>query len=164
MAHEHSYRVAVTWTGRRAPGTTEPRGRIWQHEVSAAGPGAILGSADPAFGGDRLRWNPEQLLVSALAQCHMMWYLGLCHNAAVVVTAYVDEAVGTLTASGHGGQFTEVVLHPQVTVAAEDMVEAAAALHADAHRACFIANSVNFPVRHEPRIAVADERVGQLFL
>jgi organic hydroperoxide reductase OsmC/OhrA len=51
-----------------------------------------------------------------------------------------------------GGRFTEVVLRPRVTVASEDMVEAATGLHADAHRACFIANSVNFQVKHEPVI------------
>ena len=31
----------------------------------------------------------------------------------------------------------------------------ARALHADAHAKCFIANSVNFPIRHEPVFHVA---------
>ena len=47
------------------------------------------------------------------------------------------------------------VLHPVVTVADESMIEAARAAHAEAYAACFIANSVNFPVKHEPTILVA---------
>jgi organic hydroperoxide reductase OsmC/OhrA len=68
------------------------------------------------------------------------------------VTGYVDHAHGTMIETGQGGRFTEVVLRPQVSVASPAMVEAAMALHAAAHRACFIASSVNFPVRHQPRV------------
>src|SRR3546814_10407276 len=73
----------------------------------------------------------------------------------VVVVGYEDDATGTMVVEGMGGRFTEVVLHPRVTVADASMVEAAAAAHKDAHEWCFIANSVNFPVRHEPTITVA---------
>jgi organic hydroperoxide reductase OsmC/OhrA len=52
-----------------------------------------------------------------------------------------------------GGRFTEVVLRPRVTVASAGMIEAATALHAEAHAKCFIASSVSFPVRHEPVIS-----------
>jgi organic hydroperoxide reductase OsmC/OhrA len=55
---------------------------------------------------------------------------------------------------GNGGAFAEVVLHPQVTVADESMVDAAIAAHHDAHEWCFIASSVNFPVRVEPTVTV----------
>jgi organic hydroperoxide reductase OsmC/OhrA len=48
------------------------------------------------------------------------------------------------------------VLRPRVRVAAPAMAEAAGTLHARAHELCFIANSVNFPVRHEPVTDVAD--------
>ena len=54
--------------------------------------------------------------------------------------------------TGEGGRFTEVVLRPQVSVASPAMVEAAMALHTATNRACFIASSVNFPVRHEPHV------------
>lgn len=85
----------------------------------------------------------------------MLWYLHKCAVAGVVVTGYTDTATGTMAESADGGRFTEVVLHPAVTVAAQEMAETALALHADAHKACFIANSVNFPVRHEPTVHVA---------
>ena len=53
------------------------------------------------------------------------------------------------------GRFTEVVLRPRVIIAAKGMADAARRLHADASAKCFIANSVNFPVKHEPTIELA---------
>jgi organic hydroperoxide reductase OsmC/OhrA len=153
MARVHTYDTVMTWTGNRGTGTSGYRDYERAHEVTADGPAAIAGSADPAFRGDPARWNPEQLLVAALSQCHMLWYLQLCTDAGVVVTGYVDHAHGTMTENGEGGRFTEVVLRPEVSVASPTMVDAATELHAAAHRACFIASSVNFPVRHEPRVA-----------
>jgi organic hydroperoxide reductase OsmC/OhrA len=120
------------------------------------GPRPIEGSSDPAFRGDRARWNPEQLLTAALAQCHMLWYLHLCAATGVVVTGYADEAVGTMREDPDGGgRFTEVVLRPRVTVQSADMIERAASLHREAHEKCFIASSVAFPVRHKPVISIA---------
>jgi organic hydroperoxide reductase OsmC/OhrA len=155
MARSHTYETVVTWTGNRGTGTSGYRDYSRDHDVAAAGRADIAGSSDPAFRGDRSRWNPEQLLVAALAQCHLLWYLHLCADAGVVVTGYVDRAGGTMTETGDTGHFTEVVLRPEVTVASPDMVEPATRLHADAHRACYIANSVNFPVRHEPTVVTA---------
>ncbi len=155
MARLHTYETVVTWTGNLGTGTSGYRDYGRDHEVAADGPGLIAGSSDPTFRGARDRWNPEQLLVASLSQCHMLWYLHLCADAGVVVTGYVDHPVGTMTEHGDGGQFTEVVLRPRVTVADPDMTEAATRLHAEAHRACYIANSVNFPVRHEPAVTAA---------
>jgi organic hydroperoxide reductase OsmC/OhrA len=152
MSRQHTYPVVVTWTGNRGTGTSGYRAYNRDHEVTAEHRPAIAGSSDPAFRGDAERWNPEQLLVASLSQCHMLWYLHLCADHGVVVTGYVDRATGTMREGGGAGHFTEVVLRPEVTVADPAMVEPAAGLHTDAHRACFIANSVNFPVRHEPRV------------
>lgn len=154
MARVHTYDTVVTWTGNLGTGTSGYRDYSRDHDVAADNRKTIAGSSDPAFRGDPSRWNPEQLLVAALSQCHMLWYLHLCARAGVVVTGYVDHALGTMSETGDGGRFTEVVLRPRVTVAAPAMVEAATSLHAEAHRACYLANSVNFPVRHEPRIEV----------
>ncbi len=152
---EHEYRVGVEWLGNRGSGTSGYRDYGRQLVVRAAGKShEIDASADATFRGDADRWNPEDLLVTALAQCHMLSYLHMAVRAGVVVTAYTDEAVGTMVQEGLGGRFTEVVLRPVVTVADESMVEAARAAHAEASEHCFIANSVNFPVRHEPMIVV----------
>jgi organic hydroperoxide reductase OsmC/OhrA len=156
---EHGYRVTVRWTGNTGAGTAGYRGYGRDHDVTGDGkPTLIQGSADPAFVGDPQRWNPEELLVSSLAQCHMLSYLALCALKGVVVTGYEDAATGTMReTAGGGGQFTEVVLHPVVTVAEEAMVETATALHEEAHRVCFIASSVAFPVRHAPEVTAGGQ-------
>ncbi len=154
MPRTHSYDVTVTWTGNRGQGTSGYRDYSRDHEVTADGRAPVAASSDPAFRGDPARWNPELELTAALAQCHMLWYLHLCAVAGVVVTGYADDAHGTMaeTADG-GGHFTEVVLRPRVTVADATMIEKAASLHREANARCFIANSVNFTLRHEPVIA-----------
>ena len=157
MGREHEYAVTVRWTGNTGSGTAGYRAYGRDHDVLAAGKPAIRASADPAFGGDPLRWNPEDALVASLSQCHMLTYLALCARHGVVVTGYDDTAVGRMAeTAGHSGHFTEVLLRPVVTVAEEAMTEQAAALHARAHETCFIANSVNFPVRHDPTVLVRE--------
>jgi organic hydroperoxide reductase OsmC/OhrA len=150
---KHTYAVSVTWTGNQGTGTSGYRDYSRDHDVDGDGPHTIEGSSDPAFRGDRTRWNPELELTAALSQCHMLWYLHLCAEAGVVVLSYSDDAVGTMEEAGDGsGRFTEVVLRPRVIIASASMIEAAYRLHGQAHKKCFIANSVNFPVRHEPAI------------
>ncbi|MFQ5520678.1 MAG: OsmC family protein, partial [Candidatus Methylomirabilia bacterium] len=101
--------------------------------------------------GDPSRYNPEELLVAALSACHMLWYLHLCTDAKIIVTDYMDHASGTMVLTADGsGHFTAVVLKPSVTIQRGGDVTLAERLHARAHQLCFIANSVNFPVRCEP--------------
>ncbi|MCG5219557.1 OsmC family protein [Streptosporangium soli] len=155
MPRTHGYDVTVTWTGDRGTGTSGYRDFDRDHDVTADGVPTITGSSDPAFRGDSHRWNPEQLLTAALSQCHMLWYLHLCAVAGVVVTGYTDTAHGTMEESADGGgRFTQVTLRPHVTVASQDMVEKAVSLHEPANEKCFIANSVNFPVLHEPVVTI----------
>ncbi len=151
MARRHSYTVTVDWTGNLGTGTSGYRDYARSHEISSPGKPAIAGSSDPAFRGDRARWSPEDLLVASLSACHKLWYLHLCAEAGVVVEAYTDEAVGVMEESADGGgQFVEVVLRPAVKLAPGSDPAKALALHHDAHGKCFIARSVNFPVKCEP--------------
>ncbi|NKY49564.1 OsmC family protein [Nocardia vermiculata] len=144
---EHRYRVDVVWTGA----TTDYRTYSRNHEVLAPGPPPLPASADPVVGrGDPDRWNPEQLLVASLSQCHMLWYLHLAVEAGIVVVDYLDEAEGVMNAR----RFEQVTLRPRVTITDAALTERARALHEQAHERCFIANSVNFPVHHEPDIRV----------
>lgn len=156
MSDQHHYAVAVEWLGNRGTGTSGYRDYGRQLVVRAEGKQhEIVASADRTFHGDRDRWNPEELLVAALAQCHMLSYLHMAVRAGVVVVAYEDHAHGTMVQEGLGGQFAEVTLRPFVTVAEESMIGAAHSAHAEAHEHCFIARSVNFPVQVDPRIVVA---------
>ena len=150
---DHRYTLTVTWTGNTGEGTSTYCGYKRTHRVTAEGPPELLGSADRTFHGDRERWNPELLLLASLAQCHMLSYLHVCVAAGVVVTHYVDRPTGSMkTESDGSGRFTEVVLHPEIVVADETMIEAATRAHHRANEMCFIANSVNFRVRHEASV------------
>ncbi|WP_308798731.1 OsmC family protein [Agromyces silvae] len=155
MTREHHYELALSWTGNDGEGTKTYRSYRRDHVVSAPGAPQIPGSSDPAFRGDPSRWNPEQLLVASLAQCHLLWYLHFAASAGVVVVGYEDAPTGTMVedAAG-GGRFSEVTLRPRVTVAAGTDPALAASLHAKVGDVCFIARSVNFPVRHDATVAV----------
>jgi organic hydroperoxide reductase OsmC/OhrA len=157
MNHQHHYRVDVEWTGNRGTGTDGYRNYSRDHVIRIAGKPELAGSSDPTFRGDATRHNPEDMLVAALSTCHMLSYLHMATVAGVVVTAYTDAAEGTMASEGDGGRFVEVVLRPVVTISAASDPGKAEAAHEAAHHACFIANSVNFPVRCEPRIVVASD-------
>jgi organic hydroperoxide reductase OsmC/OhrA len=151
---QHDYHAQIRWTGNTGQGTADYRGYSRQHQIRIEGKAVIEGSSDRPFRGDPALHNPEDLLLSALSSCHMLSYLHLAAVAGLVVTAYVDEADGHMVTEGDGGHFTEVVLRPCVTLVAGSDAARAEVLHEAAHHACFIANSVNFPVRCEPRIVI----------
>jgi organic hydroperoxide reductase OsmC/OhrA len=130
MQHDHNYRVRVEWQGNRGTGTSGYRDYSRAHLISAEGNShTIDGSSDKPFHGDAERWNPEEMLLASLSQCHMLSYLHVAVKRGIVVTAYEDDAVGTMRQEGDGGRFVSVTLRPRV-----------------------IANSVNFPVHHEPTV------------
>ncbi|MGX5697606.1 OsmC family protein [Agromyces soli] len=157
MLGEHHYAVEVEWQGDRGTGTSGYRDYSRRHAVRSAGKlHEIAGSSDRTFHGDRERWNPEELLLAALSQCHMLSYLHVATNHGVVVVGYRDQAVGTLSEDGRGGgAFVSATLRPVVTVADASMAVLAQSLHAEAAEKCFIAASVAFPVGHEASVVVA---------
>ncbi len=156
MNGEHRYALRSEWTGNRGTGTSGYRDYDRAVTISIAGKPALEASSDKPFRGDPSKWNPEDLLLASLSECHLLSYLHACVTAGVVVVSYSDEATGLMTEDGRGGgAFTEVVLHPRVVVAEASMIEAAEAAHAQANAWCFIANSMNFPVRHEAQVTAA---------
>lgn len=151
----HRYAVTSTWTGNAGSGTTGYRDYRRDVTISVAGKHDLQASADRAFHGDATRWNPEDMLLAALSECHLLSYLHACAARGVVVTDYVDDAEGTLTLTGNAGRFESVRLRPRVSVEDPSMIDDALAAHNDAHEWCFIANSVNFPVAVEPVVTSA---------
>jgi organic hydroperoxide reductase OsmC/OhrA len=151
----HSYDVRVAWTGNTGVGTAGYADYRRDTVTTAGDKDGLLGSSDPNFRGDPARWNPEELLLTSLSQCHLLWYLDLVARAGVVVTDYVDEPSATMVLNSDGsGQFQRVVLRPSVTITDPDDRSRALELHSRAHDMCFIARSVNFPVDCEPTVGV----------
>lgn len=151
MSKTHTYEVRVHWTGNRGSGTSGYRDYGRDHLIRVGTRPPIEGSSDAAFRGDPQRYNPEDLLVASVSSCHMLWYLHLCAEAGVIVTGYEDDPLGTMVENADGsGRFTRVVLRPRIALSVGADRERAAALHAEAHRFCFVANSVTFPIVCEP--------------
>lgn len=151
MKRQHNYKTTLQWSGNKGTGTVNYKAFERSYIISIENKPDILGSADPAFLGDKTKYNPEEFLVASLSSCHMLWYLHLCSEAGVVVTDYLDNATGLMVeTSNGGGRFTKVILYPVVMVEENSMIQKANELHKKANELCFIANSVNFEVEHNP--------------
>lgn len=156
MAHEHNYKLKAVWTGNTGEGTKNPRSYDRSHTVSIQGKPELSLTTDNAAVGDKTKLNPEDLLVTAIASCHMLSYLYVCAIEGIVITAYTDNATGIMIENDSGGgSFKEVTLNPVCTVADEGMVDRAIELHHNAHDVCYIANSVNFDVKCNPTCTIA---------
>lgn len=153
-SHPHLFVCHLAWTGAGRGETTSYGAfdRSWR--VDLEGKPSLTGSAAPAFRGDPGEYNPEDLLMAALCSCHCLSYLTFCARAQISVLSYEDDATGRLELIEGRMRFSEVLLRPRVRIASGGDPELARALHAKAHDGCFIASSVNFPVRHEAVIEV----------
>jgi organic hydroperoxide reductase OsmC/OhrA len=151
MSILHTYKLKITWTGNTGTGTTDYKSYERSHTISVENKADILASSDPAFRGDSSKYNPEELFLSSLSSCHMLWYLHLCLVAGIIIESYEDNAIGMMEETANGsGKFTEVTLYPIVTVRDTSMIEKANTLHHEANKMCFIANSCNFEITHKP--------------
>lgn len=157
MQIQHAYEVAVQWQGNRGTGTSDYKSYGREHLITASGKPDIAGSADRAFRGNTERWNPEELLLAALSQCHLLSYLQVAASNGIVVVEYTDSVSGLMeqTADG-GGHFVSATLRPVVTISTGNP-ELAQSLHEEASAKCFIAASVNFPVNHEPTVRISSD-------
>lgn len=158
MEKQHCYAIFLTWTGNKGEGTSSYKAYDRDHLIQVKGKPDIQGSSDPSFRGSPHRYNPEELLLSSLSSCHMLWYLHLCSVNHIVVVDYRDEAKGIMIERPDGsGYFKEVTLYPKVTLTDSAMTGKATELHHEANKMCFIANSCNFPIRHEPSFRTASQ-------
>jgi organic hydroperoxide reductase OsmC/OhrA len=150
MAKTHDFTAEIVWTGDRGEGTKHYRGydRTWR--IVTPGKALIECSNDPMLGGDPAKPNPEDLLLSSLAACHMLWYLRLASDAGIVVRKYEDSPLGVGETGSRGeGRFARAVLRPKIVVQKGADLAKADSLHHEVHHFCFIARSINFPVSYE---------------
>lgn len=155
MSATHRYNVVCEWADQSGLGTASYTGYSRDHTIRVGGKPDIEGSADPAFRGDPTRHNPEELLLASISTCHMLWYLHLCADAGIVVLRYRDDAEAEMSEHPQGGAFTLATLRPVVTIKAGCSVEEAQKIHREAHKQCFIANSLSFPLAIDGKIEEA---------
>lgn len=150
MARKHLYETSLVWTGNKGSGTMDYRSYDRDFEIEIDGKPTISGSSDSIFMGDKTKYNPEDLLLASVSSCHMLWFLHLCSKNGIVVIEYKDNAIGTMTENANGsGKFTEVLLQPEVIISKKEDIDWANSLHEEANKMCFIASSLNFPVKHK---------------
>lgn len=149
----HNYNTRIEWTGNEGQGTLNYKSYNRNHNIIIDGKySEINGSSDPSFLGDKTKYNPEDLFLSSLSACHMLWYLHLCSVHKIIVTEYYDNATGIMEESKNGsGKFVEVTLNPTVKITDPNKTEQANKLHEKANEMCFIANSCNFTIQHKPK-------------
>lgn len=151
MNKNHHYSLLLKWTGNTGSGTSAYRAYERSYKVIIDGKADLHCSSDPAFRGDSSKHNPEELFVASISSCHMLWYLHLCADAGIIVLNYADDASGIMEeTSNDGGKFIGVTLKPKVLVQDAASIAKAIALHKRANELCFIANSCNFPIYHQP--------------
>jgi len=152
----HQYKLLNTWTGNFGLGTKDYKRYERSYTISVPGKPDLEGTSDPAFRGDKEKYNPEELFLASISGCHMLWYLHLCSVSGINILNYKDQATGIMQVSNDGsGAFTEVILYPTVIIADISMTEKANLLHAKANKMCFIANSCNFPIRHQAKTEIS---------
>jgi organic hydroperoxide reductase OsmC/OhrA len=152
----HQYSTRVVWMGNRGEGTAHYRAYDRSWDIAVPGKEIIHCSNDPLIGGDPARMNPEDLLLSALSGCHMLWYLHYAADAGITVLSYEDSPVGEgEVGPGGAGRFVHAVLRPLIGVNAGTDLKLAEEIHHRIHAVCFVARSVNFPVRYEPKFFMA---------
>jgi len=151
-----NHTATIRWTGDDP--AEFAKGRYSRaHDWAFDGGTVVRASASPSV--VREPWaeaaavDPEEALVAAVSSCHMLWFLDLARHAGHVVTAYEDEADGSLDKCADGKvRITKVTLRPKIDFA-DPQPDAAAldALHHEAHDRCFIANSITAEVSVESR-------------
>lgn len=155
MSKLHHYNAQIIWTGNNGSGTSSYADYERSHVVKIENKNLLECSSDAAFRGDTNLHNPEDLFLSSIASCHMLWYLHLCADNGIIVKSYTDNAYGVMQTFPDGsGNFSEIILNPVVEITEAKSVELATELHYKAHKKCFLANSVNFEIFIEPIVKI----------
>jgi organic hydroperoxide reductase OsmC/OhrA len=149
------YRVEVLWRRDGAAFTDNrySRGHRWRFDGGVEVPASSSPHVVPLPWSVATAVDPEEAFVASLSSCHMLWFLSIAARRGFVVDDYRDEAVGLMAKNADGRlAMTEVTLRPRVRYGGERRPtdDEAAAMHHEAHEACFIANSVKTDVRCEP--------------
>ena len=159
----HQYHLSCAWQGSTGVGY-DAYDRAHTATTPPV-PDPLLLSGDPAFGGDAVRWNPEQLLVLAASSCQLLSFLAVAARARLDVIAYDDDARGEMPDDDLPVRVTRIVLRPRITVRAGDryagradrLVERVRHCCEVAHRECYIANSVTTDIVVEPTVEVVTD-------
>ncbi|KAB2904416.1 MAG: OsmC family protein [Burkholderiaceae bacterium] len=137
------HQAAIQW--QRFPHVADSKTYSRNHVAQLNGEQSVNVSASVEFKGDPMCADPEQMLISAVASCHMLTFLAIAEFQGYRVEQYEDNAVGYLEkVEGAGMSISRVELSPRVIFGGDKVPDGAALnrIHAGAHKNCFIANSL----------------------
>lgn len=141
------HQSAIRW--QRNPHEDEVNTYSRNHQVTLNGGQQLNVSASVEFKGDARCADPEQMLVSAVSSCHMLFFLAIADFQGYQVESYDDDPVGHLERNDKKGmEVTRIVLSPRITFGGDNTPDqqAISRIHASAHRNCFIRNSITAEV------------------
>ena len=151
MGFKHLFKAKLNWNSIPKEDISSSKQYHKTHQIAIEGKEILNISAAKAFKGDPSLYNPEDLLLSSVASCHMMSYLYVCSLKGIDVISYQDDAEATLEVLENGsGRFIEIRLYPKIVIKQQEKIAEALSLHAKANELCFIANSCNFKIVHFP--------------
>lgn len=137
----------LSW--QRHPHANEANTYSRNHCITLNGDQQINASASVEFKGDTNCTDPEQMLISAVSSCHMLFFLAIAEYQGYQVNSYDDNPVGHLESNGKKGmEITRIILSPRITFAGDKAPDhkSIARIHANAHKNCFIRNSITAEV------------------
>ncbi|VAW12630.1 hypothetical protein MNBD_ALPHA09-1885 [hydrothermal vent metagenome] len=146
------YGVKVEWVGNTGCGTSAPDAYRPDHWIGSDMLAPVPGTADRGPGVSPYRYNPEQLLVASISSAHMLAYLDAAAEAGIVVTAYIDRASAQMVDLDGHHEVQSILLTPQITLADGTNLEAAEALHTEAHIRSATAATIQVSIGCEPVI------------
>jgi organic hydroperoxide reductase OsmC/OhrA len=147
MKH-HQYKLKIEWTGNNGNGTEKYDKYRRDFTIHFENKAPVFASADSIFRGDPSKLNPEEMLLSAISSCHMLWFLHECADHGIKLIEYTDTPEAVLEiVPGNGGRFTEATLTPEIVLESFDGKINILELYELAAKKCFIANSCNFPIK-----------------
>ena len=129
------------------------RAHTWRFDGGAVVPASSSPHVVPLPMSDASAVDPEEAFVASLSSCHMLWFLDIASRTGHAVDSYEDSADGRMGPNAAGKLVVDVVtLRPRTRFAGPRVPDAVAlaALHHEAHEACFLANSVRCEIRCEP--------------
>lgn len=144
---EHRARVHWNRQDRNFTLKEYSREHLWTFE----GGSELRASAAPKYLGDPALVDPEEAFVASLSSCHMLTFLALAARDGFVVDDYDDQAVGFMARNAEKRvAITRVVLRPKITWGGEPPdQDKLGQLHENAHKHCFVANSVTTKIEVE---------------
>ncbi len=142
-----SYTAKITWKCDSPETFTKnryTRGHSWEFDGGVTVPASSSPQVVPRFSVETAV-DPEEALVASVSSCHMLTFLWLAAKAGFNISSYEDNAVGEMAPMEDARQWMALItLYPQIDWTGDKLPTAIeiADLHHEAHRQCYIANSI----------------------